>query len=120
MGGEVRGYETKRVRRAAKNVLLGVKLIPVLMWQRTDRRGDIHTEIGIEVQPGDIRKLPGDIWDKAQPVGAKLQRLLVEERHPELAVKESVTRPQAVTPGPGRPEPQPKFPGDFDQLEDTP
>lgn len=88
------------------------------MWQRTDKDGEIHTELGIEVAPGDIRKWPIDLWTKAQPVGPKLQRFLLEARHPETAqvTPVEVTRPKAVTEGPGRGGPPPapaKLPKDF-------
>jgi hypothetical protein len=87
------------------------------MWQRTDKDGLVHTEVGIEVKPGDIRKWPSDLWQKAQPVGNKLQYLLLQERHPELAKEvqqQEPVRAQAVTPGPGRPEPTVNLPADFE------
>ena len=90
------------------------------MWQRTDKNGEIHTEIGFEVAPGDIRKWPVDMWSKAQPPAKKLQRMLLEQRHPDIAKQtpqDEVTRPKAVTPGPGLPEAPvaaSKLPKDFE------
>lgn len=113
MAGRVKGYETVTARRGPKNTLMGQKELTVLMWQRTDKNGEIHTEIGVEVAPGDVRKWPADLWSKAQPVGSKLQELLLRQRHPEVApAPQEVKRPQAQTEGPGR-EPSPTLPKDF-------
>lgn len=117
MPGNVQSYETRTARRGPKNSLLGQRELKVVMWQRTDKNGEIYTELGIEVAPGDVRKWPADLWSKALPVGPKLQRLLLEDRHPELAKRQpmEVTRPKAVTEGPGRgtPPPPAKLPKDF-------
>jgi len=82
----VQGFEHQQKRRGPKNILIGVRPLPLLMWQRTDKDGIVQTELGVEITPGDIRKLPTDLWNKSGPVNAKLQKLLAKELHGSEAV----------------------------------
>lgn len=68
------------------------------MWQVTDKKGNVITGFGVEVEPGNIRKLPSDLMKNAFPVGAKLQKLLFAQLHPELA-EVNEEGPAAAPPG---------------------
>ena len=101
MPGKIQSNETTQTKKGPKNTLLGVKPLPLLMWQLTDRKGNIHTELGVEMSPGNIRKLPTDIMKNAGPVGNKLQQLLFEKLHPEQAAATSdkpAAAPVGITP----------------------
>lgn len=98
MAGKIQSYETPKVRKGPKNTLLGVRSIPLLMWQVTDRKGVITTALGFEVEPGQIRRFPMELSKKSLPVGDKLQKLLLEQLHPEL-VEANEGGPTAAPPG---------------------
>ena len=98
MGGRVQSYETAKTRKGPKNTLLGVKAVPLLMWQLTDKKGNIMTELGVELEPGKIRKFPPDLMKQSGPVNDKLQRMLLEKLHPELA-EANEEGPEEAPPG---------------------
>ncbi len=89
------GFESKRKKRGPKNVLLGVMTTPLLLWQRTDKDGEIHTELGVEVKPGDVRRLPPDLWNKSQPVNNNLQEMLATSLHGKKAVETPAAKPRS-------------------------
>ena len=120
MPGKVQSYETSQVRKGPKNTLLGVKPVPLLMWQMTDRKGNIHTELGVEMEPGKIRKFPADLLKQALPVNDKLQKLLFDRLHPELA-EANEDGPEAAPPGrTPKTEAVARLPKDVPLLEETP
>lgn len=90
------------------------------MWQITDRKGRIHTELGVEMEPGKIRKLPVDLMKQSAPVNDKLQKLLFKELHPQLA-EANEEGPEAAPPGRiPKAEAVARLPRDVDVLEDSP
>jgi hypothetical protein len=95
MPGKVQSYETTQIKKGPKNKLLGVRPVRIMLWQLTDRKGSVHTELGIELEPGKILKFPADLLKEARPVNDKLQQLLLEQLHPEL-VKANAKGPKAA------------------------
>ena len=84
MPGKIQSYETIQSKKGPKNTLLGVKTVPLLMWQFTDRKGNVHTELGVEMSPGNVRKFPTDVIKNSGVVGEKLQGMLFSQLHPQL------------------------------------
>jgi len=56
------------------------------------------TELGVEMEPGKVRKFPNDLMKQSFPVGDKLQKLLFEHLHPDLA-ETNEDGPEAAPPG---------------------
>ena len=98
MAGKVQSYETTQIRKGPKNALLGVRPVRMMLWQITDRKGSVHTELGVEIEPGKILKFPADLLKEARPVNDKLQIMLLEQLHPELA-KANAKGPKAAPAG---------------------
>lgn len=120
MPGKVQSYETTHAKKGPKNTLLGVKPVPLLMWQITDRKGNIHTELGVEMAPGNVRKFPADLMKQSGPVNDKLQRLLLEKLHPNMA-EANDEGPEEAPPGrTPKAEAAARLPKDVDVMEDSP
>ena len=87
MPGKATGYEIQQTDDLKPMTLHGVKEVPLLIMQCADKRNKTQVLLGVEIEPGDVRILPEDTWEKLGRPAKWLQEQLTEARHPKMVQK---------------------------------